>query len=189
MTPVLVITGPSGVGKGTLIGALLERCPGMQLSVSATTRSPREGEVNGRDYHFLSGQEFEERVGRDEFVEHAEYAGNRYGTLRSELERPARGIVLEIDLQGARQVRETLPDATQVFIAPPSLEALEHRLRGRASDSEEQIARRLEVAPTELAAQQEFARVVENDDLGAALEELVGLAASISAPDERSPNP
>ena len=177
------------MGKGTLIHALLERCPGMQLSVSATTRGPRAGEVNGRDYHFLSAQEFENRVNQDEFVEHAEYAGNRYGTLRSELERPARGIVLEIDLQGARQVRNTLPGATQVFIAPPSLEALEHRLRGRASDSEEQIARRLEVAPTELAAKEEFARVVENDDLEAALEELVGLAASISAPDERSSNP
>ncbi len=120
---------------------------------------------------------------RDEFVEHAEYAGNRYGTLRSELERPARAIVLEIDLQGARQVRDTLPGATQVFIAPPSLGALEERLRGRASDSQEQIARRLEVAPTELAAQEEFSRVVENDDLETALEELVGLAATICPPD------
>ena len=161
----------------------------MQLSVSATTRSPRHGEVNGRDYHFLSAEEFAERVGSDEFVEHAEYAGNRYGTLRSELERPAQGIVLEIDLQGARQVRDTLPAATQVFIAPPSLEALEERLRGRASDSDEQITRRLEVAPTELAAQEEFARVVENDDLQTALEELVGLAASICAPDEQASTP
>ena len=155
----------------------------MQLSVSATTRDPRAGEVNGRDYHFLSHEEFDERVRRDEFVEHAEYAGNRYGTLRSELERPARAIVLEIDLQGARQVRDTLPGATQVFIAPPSLGALEERLRGRASDSQEQIARRLEVAPTELAAQEEFSRVVENDDLETALEELVGLAATICPPD------
>ncbi len=172
------------MGKGTLIHGLLDRCPGMQLSVSATTREPREAEVNGRDYHFLSAAEFDERVRADEFIEHAEYAGNRYGTLRSELDRPARGIVLEIDLQGARQVRETLPGATQVFIAPPSLEDLERRLRGRGSDSPEQIARRLEVAPVELAAQQEFSRVVVNKDLGAALEELVGLAARIYAPNE-----
>ena len=168
-----------------MIHGLLERCPGLQLSVSATTRGPRPGEVNGRDYHFLTPEEFARRVEGDEFVEHAEYAGNRYGTLRSELERPARGIVLEIDLQGARQVRETLPGATQVFIAPPSLEDLERRLRGRGSDSPEQIQRRLDVAPTELAAQEEFARVVVNDDLDAALQELVDLAATICAPDEQ----
>jgi len=181
----LVITGPSGVGKGTLIQRLLKSCPQLQLSVSATTRDPRAGEINGRDYHFLSGEEFEERVGAGEFVEHAEYAGNRYGTLRSELERPAGGIVLEIDLQGARQVRETLPDAMQVFIAPPSLEDLEQRLRGRGSDSADQIARRLEVAPTEMEAQEEFGKVVVNDDLDAALGELVDLAARICIPEER----
>ena len=167
-----MITGPSGVGKGTLIHGLLERCPALQLAVSATTRTPRAGEVNGREYHFLSEAEFEERVRRGEFVEHATYAGNRYGTLRSELERPARGIVLEIDLQGARQVRDALPDATQVFIAPPSIADLRTRLEGRASDPPEQIARRLEVARTELAAQEEFSRVVVNEDVDAAIEEL-----------------
>ena len=182
-----MITGPSGVGKGTLIRGLLDRCPGIELSVSATTRAPREGEVDGRDYHFLTPAAFEERVARSEFVEHAEYAGHRYGTLRSELERPARGIVLEIDLQGARQVREALPGATQVFIAPPSLEDLEKRLRGRASDSAEQIARRLELAPTELSAQTEFAHVVVNDDLESALAELTRLAASMCAPDDTEP--
>ena len=181
---MLVITGPSGVGKGTLIQGLLERCPGVALAVSATTRRPRPGEEDGREYHFLRESEFERRVERGEFVEHAEYAGNRYGTLRSELERPARAIVLEIDLQGARQVRSALPDATQVFIAPPSLEDLRARLEKRAADAPAQIARRLEVAPTELAARQEFARVVVNDDLEAALDELVGLAATISAPED-----
>jgi len=180
-----VITGPSGVGKGTLIHGLLQRCPGVQLSVSATTRAPREGEVNGRDYHFLTEEQFATRVERGEFVEHAEYAGNRYGTLRSELERPAEGIVLEIDLQGARQVRETLPGATQVFIAPPSVEDLEARLRGRASDSPDQIARRLDAAPTELAAKEEFSKIVVNDDLDTALGELVELAARICGPDSR----
>jgi guanylate kinase len=114
-------------------------------------------------------------------VEHAVYAGHRYGTLRSELERPAAGIVLEIDLQGARQVRETLPDATQVFIAPPSLEALEQRLRARGANTPQQIRDRLAVAPRELAAQQEFARAVINDDLERALDELQELAATMGA--------
>ena len=179
-----MITGPSGVGKGTLIQGLLERCPELELAVSATPRAPRAGEVNGREYHFLSDAEFEERVRRGEFVEHATYAGNRYGTLRSELQRPARAIVLEIDLQGARQVREALPDATQIFIAPPSVGDLRKRLEGRASDLPEQIARRLEVAQTELAAQEEFSRVVVNEDVDAAVEELVELAASMCAPEE-----
>ncbi|MDQ4048532.1 MAG: guanylate kinase [Actinomycetota bacterium] len=179
-----MITGPSGVGKGTLIQGLLERCPGLELAVSATTRPPRAGEVDGRDYHFLSDAEFEERVGRGEFVEHAAYACHRYGTLRSELRRPARGIVLEIDLQGARQVREALPEATQIFIAPPSLGDLRKRLEGRASDPPDQIARRLGLAPTELAAQEEFSRVVVNEDLHGALEELVELAASMCAPED-----
>ena len=152
--------------------------------MSATTRRPRAGEVNGREYHFLSDAEFEERVRRGEFVEHATYAGNRYGTLRSELRRPAPGIVLEIDLQGARQVREALPDAMQIFIAPPSLADLKKRLEGRASEPPEQITRRLELARTELAAQEEFSRVVVNEDLDAAIEELVELAASMCAPEE-----
>jgi guanylate kinase len=177
-----VITGPSGVGKGTLIRGLLERVPGLELAVSATTRPPRPGEMDGRDYHFLSPEEFERRVQAGDFVEHAVYAGNRYGTLRSELERPARGIVLEIDLQGARQVRETLPEAMQVFIAPPSLEALEARLRRRGSDAPEQIRDRLAVAPRELAAQEEFSRVVVNDDLERAIQELEQLTATMVRP-------
>jgi guanylate kinase len=171
------------VGKGTLITALLERMPGLELSVSATTRKPRPGEEDGRDYYFLSEDEFERRVQQGDFVEHAVYAGNRYGTLRSELARPARGIVLEIDLQGARQVREALPEAVQVFIAPPSLEDLERRLQARGSDAPEQIRDRLAVAPDELAAQDEFAHVVVNDDLERAVQELVDLAATICPPD------
>jgi guanylate kinase len=162
-----------------LIRGLLERCPGMELAVSATTRAPREGEEHGRDYYFLSPGEFEERAARGDFVEHAVYAGHRYGTLRSELERPARGIVLEIDLQGARQVREALPEATQVFIAPPSLDHLRARLEQRGSDTPEQIRDRLAVAPDELAAREEFSKVVVNDDLERALQELVDLAATI----------
>jgi guanylate kinase len=163
----------------------------MRLAVSATTRAPRPGERDGREYHFLGEEEFEQRVRAGEFIEHAEYAGNRYGTLRSELEGDGAGIVLEIDLQGARQIRATLPEATQVFIAPPSPEDLRRRLEGRASDTPEQIARRLERAEVELAAQQEFAKVVVNDDVETALGELVDLAARMcgSGPPERREEP
>jgi guanylate kinase len=157
----------------------LKRLPGLELSVSATTRPPRPGERDGHEYHFLTPDQFEERVRRGDFVEHATYAGNRYGTLRSELERDARGIVLEIDLQGARQVRSALPEAHQIFIAPPSLEELRERLRRRGSDSPEQIGERLALAPEEMAARQEFGHVVVNDDLNRALDELVELAGSI----------
>jgi guanylate kinase len=170
------------VGKGTLIKGLLERVPGLQLAVSATTREPREGEVNGVDYHFLSAEDFDRRVARGEFVEHAEYAGNRYGTLKSELSRPARGIVLEIDVQGARQVRETLPEAVLIFIEPPSFEDLERRLAGRGSDRPEQIERRLAAARDELAAAGEFDHRVRNDDIERALEELSDLAATMCPP-------
>jgi guanylate kinase len=179
-TPILVITGPSGVGKGTLIKGLLERVPGLELAVSATTRRPREGEVNGVDYHFLSEEDFDRRAAAGEFVEHAEYAGNRYGTLKSELERPARGIVLEIDVQGARQVRETLPEAVLIFIEPPSFEDLERRLAERASDRPEQIERRLAAARDELAAAGEFDHRIVNDDLQTALQDLSKLAATMS---------
>jgi guanylate kinase len=179
-TPILVITGPSGVGKGTLIKGLLDRVPGLELAVSATTRRPREGEVNGVDYHFLSEGDFDRRAAAGEFVEHAEYAGNRYGTLKSELERPARGIVLEIDVQGARQVRETLPEAVLIFIEPPSFEDLERRLAERASDRPEQIERRLAAARAELAAAGEFDHRIVNDDLQTALQDLSKLAATMS---------
>jgi guanylate kinase len=180
---VLVVTGPSGVGKGTLIRTLRERCPGLELSVSATTRAPRPGEESGVDYHFLDGPRFDERLESGQFLEHAEYAGNRYGTLRSEIERArqsgAKALVLEIEVQGARQVREALPEATQVFIAPPSEEALRTRLVGRGSDSPEQIERRLEVAREELEAREEFDNVIVNDRLDEAVQELVALVATM----------
>ena len=170
------------MGKGTLIKRLLERDPGLQLAVSATTRQPRDSEVNGVDYHFLSGEDFDRRVARGEFVEHAEYAGNRYGTLKSELERPARGIVLEIDVQGARQARERLPDAKLVFIEPPSFDDLERRLAERASDQPDQIERRLAAAKDELDAAGEFDHRIVNDDLERAVEELARVAATMSGP-------
>ena len=182
MALLFVITGPSGVGKGTLIARVRERIPELELSTSATTRRPRPGERDGVDYHFLSPDEFERRIDGDEFLEWAEYAGNRYGTLRSELERDAHPLVLEIEVQGARQVRERVPHATSVFIAPPSDEALRTRLVGRGSDAPEQIERRLQVAREELAAESEFDHVVVNDDLDAAVDELSRLVATITSP-------
>ena len=175
---VLVITGPSGVGKGTLIRGVMERIPELALSVSATTRAPRPGERDGIDYHFLTPAEFDRRVGDGGFVEHATYSGNRYGTLRSELERCLDAgipVVLEIEVQGARQVREAMPDATAVFIAPPSLDALRARLVGRGTDSPEQVDERLRTAEGELTAQPEFTHVVVNDRLEDATDELAAI--------------
>jgi guanylate kinase len=196
---VFVITGPSGVGKGTLIRGLLERVPALELSVSATTRDPRPGERPGVDYHFLKADEFERRVRAGDFVEHADYSGHRYGTLRSELERRLAGgapVVLEIEVQGARQVREALPEAVLVFIAPPSAEALRARLVGRGTDAGEQIEQRLRTAERELQARPEFAHVVVNDRLEQATAELAAIVqgelaegaastANLKSPDER----
>jgi guanylate kinase len=174
----VVITGPSGVGKGTLIRSLRDRMPELQLSVSATTRRPRAGETQDVDYHFLTPDEFERHVQDGDFVEHADYAGARYGTLRSELETRSAGgapVLLEIELQGARQVRETMPSAVQVFIAPPSLEALRARLVGRGTDEPAQVEARLRTAEHEVAAQDEFSHVVVNDRLEDAVDELAAI--------------
>jgi guanylate kinase len=182
VSKVFVITGPSGVGKGTLIRGLLERVPGLELSVSATTRAPRAGEQDGVDYHFLTPEQFDEHVRAGDFVEHATYSGNRYGTLRSELEQrlaDAVGVVLEIEVQGARQVRTAMPEAVAVFIAPPSREALRARLVGRGTDSPEQVDARLRTAERELEAQPEFGHVVVNDRLEQATAELAGIVRSV----------
>jgi len=178
MAKVFVITGPSGVGKGTLIRSLVQQVPELEVSVSATTRPPRPGEANGVDYWFLTDDEFDARLADGDFVEHAGYSGHRYGTLRSELESRVQAgapVVLEIEIQGARQVREAMPDAVQVFIAPPSLDALKARLVGRGTNSSRDMDARLRTAREEVAAQDEFAHVVVNDRLEQAVGELVAI--------------
>ena len=170
-----LITGPSGVGKGTLVNLLLERHPSIWLSVSATTRSPRSGEQEGVQYFFHSRDRFDALVAGGGFLEWAEFAGNCYGTPRQPVEeRMAEGrpVLLEIELEGARQVRRSFPDGFQIFLAPPSFEELERRIRGRGTDSEEAIQRRLSRARDELKAQAEFDAVVVNDNLDSALQQL-----------------
>ncbi len=194
---MIVITGPSGVGKGTLIKLLRARMPELALSVSATTRAPRPGEVDGRDYHFLTAQRFAAHVRAGDFVEHADYAGRRYGTLRAEVSRhtdAGHPVVLEIEVQGARQVREALPDALTVFVAPPSLDALHARLAGRRTDAPDEVRTRMDSARSELAAAEEFDAVVVNDRLERADEELadvVGAAVLLDStpPATKGPQP
>ena len=176
MSRLVVITGPSGVGKGTLIQALRRSMDDVALATSATTRKPRVGEVDGREYHFLSSEEFDRRVAAGKFLEWAQYAGNRYGTLIDEIDSradSARAVLLEIEVLGAEQIRAKVPDAILVFIAPPSPEVLEQRLRSRATDSEEQIELRLAQARRELLAAGQFDTVIVNDDLEAASTQLV----------------
>lgn len=175
-----VITGPSGVGKGTLVQRLLQRHPSIWLSVSATTRSPREGERDGESYFFHSRARFDGLVAEGGLLEWAEFAGNCYGTPRAPVEQQlaqGRPVLLEIELEGARQVRHSFPSGFQIFLAPPSFEELERRIRGRGTDAEEAIQRRLLRAQEELKAQDEFDAVVVNDDLERALTALEQLMA------------
>ncbi|MBD2422635.1 guanylate kinase [Cyanobium sp. FACHB-13342] len=170
-----LITGPSGVGKGTLVQRLLAHHPEIWLSISATTRSPRAGEVEGEHYFFLSREAFERQVAEGGFLEWAEFAGNLYGTPRQPVEAQlaaGRPVLLEIELEGARQVRRSFAAGFQIFVEPPSFAELERRIRGRGTDSEEAIARRLERARVELAAAPEFDAVLVNGELDAAVQEL-----------------
>ncbi len=172
---LIVFTGPSGVGKGSLMRSLLQRHPELYYSVSVTTRVPRLGEINGKDYYFISRSKFEQLVAAGEFLEWAEFAGNYYGTPREEVEkqiRSGKSVVLEIELEGARQIRATFPSTLSIFILPPSFKELENRIRGRASESEEAIARRLRRAQEEIHAANEFDLQIVNDDFETALNSI-----------------
>lgn len=172
---LIVLTGPSGVGKGTLMQELLKGHPELYYSVSVTTRSPRPGETNGENYYFISRSKFEQLVAEGEFLEWAEFAGNYYGTPREAVLNQVRSgklVVLEIELEGARQIRASFPSALSIFILPPSLNELESRIRGRAQDSEEAIARRLRRAQEEIQAADEFDVQIVNDDLENALKAI-----------------
>jgi guanylate kinase len=172
---IYLITAPSGAGKSSLVNALLESDASLQLSVSCTTRSPREGEVDGRDYHFVTLETFERMQDAGDLLESAHVHGNYYGTPKGPLAKALEfgtDMVLEIDWQGAQQVRRSLPAVTGIFILPPSLEALHSRLRARGTDSEDVIARRLAAASGEIAHAAEFDYVIINRDFSIALEQL-----------------
>lgn len=173
---LFVYSGPSGVGKGTLKEKLFEEFDGeIAFSVSATTRAPRPGEVDGRDYFFITRQDFEERIANNDFLEHAEFAGNCYGTPKSyvvSLLEKGVNVMLEIEVQGAMQVRRSMPESVSIFVLPPSFEELERRLRDRGTETEEKVLARLATAKREIPLAQEYDYQVVNDDLDAAYAKL-----------------
>ena len=181
MPRLSVLSGPSGVGKGTVVAKVRALYPHIWVSVSCTTRQPRPGETDGVEYRFVTREEFDELAAGGQLLEHAEYAGNCYGTPRRPVEErlgAGEPALLEIELQGARQVREAMPEAFLVFLAPPSWPELERRLAGRGTEDPEQLAARLAQAKVELAAEHEFDVVVVNDDVERAAAELVRLVES-----------
>jgi guanylate kinase len=184
---LLIVSAPSGAGKTTLVRALLKADPAMRLSISYTTRPPRPGEVNGKDYHFVSKNEFAEMTNRGEFLESAEVYGNHYGTSETWIEREigaGRDILLEIDWQGAAQVRRQFPEALSIFILPPSLQALRNRLMNRAQDNADVIEKRLAAAAEDVSHGAEFDYIIVNDNFDEALLDLTALvrAARLTTP-------
>ena len=172
---LFVISGSSGVGKGTVLKGFLIRHPNFMLSISCTTRSPREGEINGVNYFFITKEEFQNCIDNDKFLEWAEFAGNRYGTKKKYIQQcleEGKDIILEIDTQGALQVKKKMPEAVLIFICPPSIEALENRLRGRHTEDEATIQKRLQEVKTELERAENFDYKVVNDDLDKAISDL-----------------
>ena len=178
---LFIVTAPSGAGKSTLVRLLVESDPAIRVSISSTTRSPRVGEENGREYRFVGVEEFLELVGRGEFVEWAEVHGNYYGSSKRWIEAElaaGHDVLLEIDWQGAQQVRKSFPGAIGVFILPPSLATLHQRLTGRGTDTAETIARRIAAAQDEMRHVDEFDYVIINDDLQQALADLVSVVCA-----------
>jgi guanylate kinase len=180
----LIVTSPSGAGKTTMVRALLDAFPELVQSVSNTTRAPRPGEVDGRDYHFVAPSRFDAMVAEGDLCEWAEVHGHRYGTSLARIQRARethRGVVFVIDVQGARQLKAAIPDAVAVFVLPPSWEVLEQRLRGRGTEAEEVIQRRLRNARDEVAMYGLFDYLVVNDDLATAMDELKGIVRATAA--------
>jgi guanylate kinase len=178
---LFIVSAPSGAGKTSLVNAMLSTTPDVDLSVSYTTRAPRPGETDGREYHFVSRETFLEMTKRGDFLESAEVYGNLYGTSQSWIREETAGgrdILLEIDWQGAAQVRRVFPDCISIFILPPSLQVLESRLRARAQDSDEVIARRMQAACDEIAHVAEFDYVIINDKLDDAVRQLQALVVA-----------
>jgi guanylate kinase len=172
---LVVITGPSGVGKGTIVKSLLAQNPQLFLSISATTRTPRDGEIDGVNYYFLSPEQFADMIEQSALLEWAEYAGNYYGTPKKPVEesiQKGKTIILEIEVLGARQIQKNFPSATRIFILPPSFSELETRLRGRGNDSDQAIVKRLAKAKEEIAVSDEFDYQVINDDLEKAIAQI-----------------
>lgn len=175
---IVIISGPSGVGKGTIVKALLAKYPNLTLSVSATTRAPREGEEHGREYYFISKSDFEERIEKGEMLEYARYVDNYYGTPADAVENrlaEGKGVILEIEVQGARQVMNKRPDAVSIFILPPDKQALIDRLHGRGTEPEEVIQKRVAMALSELDAASDYRYNVVNDQLEQAIDEVVAI--------------
>ena len=175
---LIVFSGPSGVGKDTLLKRLLERYPNIRLSVSATTRSPRSGEENGQDYFFMSRERFQELLSQDKMLEHAEYCGNYYGTPSEPIENwlsEGKDVILEIEVQGGAQVLQKRPECVSIFVLPPSIEVLEKRLRSRGTEDEETIQKRLGAAKEEIAKVYQYGYAVVNDDLDEAADEIAAI--------------
>jgi guanylate kinase len=181
---LIVYTGASGVGKGTIMKELLRKNKNLRLSVSATTRAPREGEVDGREYYFVTHEQFDKMIDEDGFLEHAEYVGNKYGTPKEAVFRmldEGLDVILEIEVKGFLQIKKACPECVTIFIAPPSFEELQLRLRGRGTEDEEVIAERLKTAEQELQSKELFDYVVINDDVDRAADEVLSIIAQNKA--------